>query len=814
MEALVAVLIQEELRLSAEVADLFQTITRAWEHAAELATDSSGPALTERLRGLRAEIDEDFTVAKTELESNFGCARRRLDLVMGHLVADLKADLLSVGTPDLSPWSRRYGRVYSDRNHGVHALGQGYHGARNAAASRWCAVALNIELAGLEGRIHDVTDAYGAKLERDLRGKGATQLRRVDSGLAEWLQRAAQAVEAHTQPNLLAQELRDLYGPLRHTITSAHAEARVLRQELSSEDSLTPLWRSLLTLCSGLSERYDIPSAPIIAGDWALPEQVDAEEVPFRELVVAVMESSVTVKLVELSRDLAFKSEQLDDGLAEVERNVPFNVELACRELDHMPKDTQLDAESRTLITEIVIGSVARTKLRTDRLLEQAEPWAAEAHDSLRAAVLTGVDALRGHVLEGDVSKLKLLLRADVGRRRFTTTASAWLSWMPTTGPQITTLLTRSLGDDRAEGLRRSLGLPLSTDHEEAQLRAFAPPAEQVPLPEVYRRLFSRQALHAGDLVLGRELELRTLDSVISGQRGRHRVAAIVGPRGSGTSALATAAARSVRGSVRRLQPTAPVSAQQVHEWFSESHHGVTLLSGLRWLFVNKPGGYGPLTALMGHLAGGSSAWTITVDSAVWSQLVSAMGVDSAMATVIHVGPMSASNLGAAVLARHQLSGFDLEFDASNDVSWQLRRLVLRGVHGHQRHQAAWFANLTQASGGVIHDALLIWQASVQRVSESSNQIVLGPVIRPPLARLSALPDSTLVALYAIVRQGWVSAPLLAEWLRLEPERASAELARLSHTGLLSELDNDRFEVSTHLHGALLRVLGAKGWLR
>ena len=52
--------------------------------------------------------------------------------------------------------------------------------ARKTVAARLAAVALDLELVGLEGRVHGEVDQLAAQLERDMRGRGPTQLERVD----------------------------------------------------------------------------------------------------------------------------------------------------------------------------------------------------------------------------------------------------------------------------------------------------------------------------------------------------------------------------------------------------------------------------------------------------------------------------------------------------------------------------------------------------------------------------------------------------------------------------------------------------------
>jgi hypothetical protein len=341
-----------------------------------------------------------------------------------------------------------------------------------------------------------------------------------------------------------------------------------------------------------------------------------------------------------------------------------------------------------------------------------------------------------------------------------------------------------------------------------------AAPVPRAELPVVYRRLFSDRVLDAGDLIVGREHEVSAVKLALE-EGGRLRSAAVVGLRGSGTSAVAGAAARGWRGPVRRLDLTEPVTEDEVRGWFDKTQDGtLTVLSGLRWLYEMKPGGLVPLRAFCEELVQSSevSPWLITADVEVWRYASRAGSLAHAMGDVIELEPLSVEDLASAVLGRHQMSGYELTFEAGEDLIWQFWNLVLRREEGEARRRTAWFHTLHEASGGVMHDALRLWMASIEEVDDKMGVVRVGVVPRPPVARINGLPMDALLTLVQVVRQGWISPDLHAALFRIDRGVSVAQLAALTHKGLLVRREDGRLEIARHLRNPVQRVLVGRGW--
>lgn len=814
-----AVEINQELHLAARAAELFGSIAAGWERAAEMLESGTEPsALRSSLQDLRLEIDEDFSIAVSEVAGASLARARRVALVLGGLLAEIKADTLVVGTPDLSHGKRRFSRVYTERNQGLLALSEGLDDARSTVGARHAAVAMELELVGLQGRAFGAVEQHAAQLEREMRGRGTTQLGLVDEALGDWLDHVSVALQDSSTAAELSHHLRESAETLSYRIRECASSVRTLQRELGADHAVTALLRGLFGATHSLTDWYVVPSGQIQGGEWALPAPVSTLDIPFRDMAVAFIESRVSTSLTLNVQELHAQALQMCEALEELGRVVSFNTEMAGAELDGTADTSRpISDELRELVSDMALGAIGRSRVRLSRLHESARLWPAEAKRNIRTAVVGSLEELRGQILDGQMLELRrMLLREQVAGSQLVRQAEKWTSGLPEGRIQVLATAHRVLGDDRLESIRQALGLP-DMGHAEPPLRvALAEPQVCAGLPLVYRRLFSDRALEAGDLIIGREEELARVTSVVRGNHGLLRTVAVVGMRGSGTSAIASAAARQWGGSVRRLDLEQPVTVSEVESWFAERRPDVlTVLSGVRWLFTLRPDGTRAARCFVERLVehGGRLPWVITGDEGVWDMAARLCGLSDSVGDVVRLKPLSVDNLTEAILTRNQMSGFDITFDAVEDFGWQMQHLLLRGEDRELRQQEAWFRTLHEACGGVMHDALTLWMASIRSVDETSGRIVVGPVPRPPVARLLALSEEWQLTLLQMVRQGWMDPELHADMFDLERTRSSAQLGQMANSGLIRLREDGRYEVSRHLRLAAQRALKGRRWV-
>jgi hypothetical protein len=431
----------------------------------------------------------------------------------------------------------------------------------------------------------------------------------------------------------------------------------------------------------------------------------------------------------------------------------------------------------------------------------------------MRDAALGTLQTLRGELVEGTFSKSRL----EAMRR----TASGLRSIEKTEKPPRTKRLQAQLlgglqalfGADRLESWGDRLGLRERVPTERLSAGAFSAPEVAVDLPLIYRRLFAADTMEAGDVLTGRDDEIRRAEAVLASEaKGRLRSVALIGVDGVGKAAVSSTIVRSKRWkNVRRVVFTTPVTTADVDAIFQDTPEGqLVVVDGLHWMLSTAPGGFDPLRRFVKGIIeeGGRRRWLTHAAVLFWNFASTVAPLKDAFPEVIRLEPFGEQELQAEVIARHRLSGFEHSFDRGDGSA--IEGLFARSASRIRRPYDQYFHELHEASGGLVRDALRLWLASIRGIHD--DVVRVGPIPISPYLRVKRLPDDILVNLYQIARQGWMDAPGQGRSFRVDVNTAQAQLSRLVHLGLLEEREG-AFVIAVHLRGALGRVFAERGWV-
>ena len=817
LEGVAALVIDAERQLLDRTRELFDGVAHGYDAIAHrFPQGGDDPELRAQLAALRRSFEEDIASAVKEVGQIVEDADVRTACVLGEAMVRIKQEMERVGTFDMPTLSRRFSRVHGERDRAMARLGAGYEQARKVAAAQYASLALEFEMGSLEGRINEAVDAFASDLGRGVDGRAHRQLQRITATLDEVLP----SYEEHFAKELtgaeLATALRAEAKPLERVVSEAVRASLQLRDQLTNEQAVAPLLDGIARSARSLTDRYRIPSGRPPRGDWRLPPPVPVVEVPFRQIVQGYIESSVSPALLHVMRRLAAAAQPLVSSLEELDRRVSFNVEVAVAEVEEFQNDP-VPAETRALVREMVLGALQRSRARFAEFEQSSASWGQEAREGVRQAVVGGLDDLRWRLVEGRIAELKTGwrrqaasgLRVLESARRLPQAASALRR-------ELGLVMRATVGSDRIERMRATLGLPHAYDHGEFDPTAFARPGTRLDqLPLVYRRLFSAQALEAGDLLVGRTDSIHSARKVLAADPGtRLRSVALIGPDGVGKGAVANAIVRGIDGArVESLSLDGPATVPQIDTWFAAPRDNrLVIVSGLHWLVSARTGGIEPLRRFVAGVVEdrGRNAWLVRADSLVWKYMDSLAPMRDAFPEVVDLQPFDVEQLRSAVLARHGMSGYDLDFGASSSSNGQVSRVVSRRLLA-ARSQFSWFRALHEASGGLIRDALVLWMASVDKVDDGVSKVWMGSVPASPVDAIRHLPDDVLLTLWQIARNGWIDPEVHANLFRSSPRASEAHLNRLAHWGVL-EAKEGRFRITVHLRGAVVRVMTQKGW--
>lgn len=793
LESVVAAPLHVELRIAQELERVFLMLS---DRLCDLGSDPS------ELDGIRRDLDGQVAMLSAEITRLFDEGERDLTLAVGEAIRGIKSDLEVAGTMDLPSRQRRYGRVFHERNQGQRMLRNRLAAARDTVHASAAYLQLQLELFGFSTRIRAAGHSHAENIQERVRAESVAPLMSVDDWLESLLREGASIIAASESGDELSEQLRAQSLPLMSKVDEAARGAAALQLEMQDARPFQPLLETIRDQAQLLTSSYSIPATAIDATQTRQLVVSTVAEVPLRKMVVTLVDTAATRKLMAVARRISHDLGTAARQLEELDQIIPFNVDLASAELETFA-DAAIPADTRKAVEEMLLGALGRSHARTEQLASVAVGWPESFAREVIDVVEGELNDLLALLSPGKDEELRQVIqREEAVRATLARRAEAIGGVLARTQRDLSEVAQSALGPERLSALRRWSGLPVD---ESVPLRTVLQPPTDI-CPAVYRRLFTGSVATA-ELVIGRQEEVDQLRGIL--KDGSLRAAAIVGPKGAGGSSLATLAMRG-QGRLRRLNLSRLISREELDRLFSELGEGETILiDGFHWLFTPEAEGTAPLQRLIaGVLAdGGRNAWVVSANEHVWAHACRREPLAEAFPTMVHLRPMDGALLQQAILTRHAMSGYALDFEAQEDVHWQWRVWTGRSA------QEAFFEGLHAASGGITRDALRLWLAAVQDVDDAGSVVRVGAIPQPPRDRLSQLSEPMLLTLRLALLQGWVRADIHASLFCSSLTASATLLERMQHDGLLVAGPDGTYMVADHLHTPIAATLNTLGWL-
>jgi hypothetical protein len=592
-------------------------------------------------------------------------------------------------------------------------------------------------------------------------------------------------------------------------------------------------------LVSELPERYhtlDEKSLELIEDFGLTPAAPNQKSVPLREIARSFLETRIARDLAEVNR-LMF--EQVDRSIqtaTEASRIISFNLRVAAEECERVEPTDLSHAQ------ELALNGLQLAITRLDAEMGNLSRVKEQVYDQTIARVdvrMREVEALafqRASAEERAGLRQKLLL----GRgSRYLDQARSWL----TSNYQDLVARYRPLGRVVVKDLKATLGLQQFTaaeilaTYDQAKLDQTA----LEHLPFIYRRLFDISPLESADLLVAREEELRLIETARERWRqGMPCAVAVVGELGSGKTSLINAAIKETlrdypvykRQFVRTVEsekllakelssllrlPPAPTLDQLEWRINEMAERGVIVIEDLHQLYQRTLGGFETLKKLLLLIARTSRQilWIVSMRKYAWLYLNSALRIADSFTFVVNTENLSGPDLEQVILARHQVSGFDLRFLPDEVI--EQRRRYRRAAEAARRAmlRRAYFEALSKASEGNILAAIFYWLKSLVKVER--NELIVRPLAELRFDFLRDAPVEQLLTLSLLIQHGNLSAAEHARIFGAMPEESQATLTHLSNINLLtrdvSEDGIEQFAVNRVIYIPLTRELRARNIL-
>lgn len=593
-------------------------------------------------------------------------------------------------------------------------------------------------------------------------------------------------------------------------------------------------------LAGELPERYhtlDEKSLELIEDFGLAPAAPNLKSVPLRETAHSFLETRVARDLAEVNR-LMF--EQVDGSIqtaAEASRIISFNLRVAAEECERAAPGADL-SHAR----ELALEGLQLAGARLDAALEDLSRLKEQVYDQIIARVdvrMREVEALafqRAGAEEGAGLRRKLSLARG---SRYLDRARSWVA----SNYRDFVARYRPLSRVVVNDLKTTLGLQQFTaaeilgTYDQAKLDQKA--LERLPF--IYRRLFDVSPLESADLLVAREEELSLIETARGRwQQGMPCAVAVVGELGSGKTSLINAAVKeTLRGfpvyqkrfahsveSERLLagelssllsMPHARTFDQLEWQINEMAGRGVIVIEDAHQLYLRALGGFETLKRLLLLIARTSRQilWIVSMRKYAWLYLNSALRIADSFTFVVNTENLSGQELEQVILARHQMSGFDLRFLPSEVM--EQRRRYRRASEAQRRAmlQQAYFEALSKASEGNILAAIFYWLKSLLEIER--NELIVRPIEELRFDFLRDAPVEQLLTLSMLIQHGNLSAAEHAQIFGATPEESLAKLTHLANINLLtrdvSEDGIEQFAINRVIYIPLTRELRARNIL-
>ncbi|MFV8754866.1 hypothetical protein ACNOYE_30330 [Nannocystaceae bacterium ST9] len=543
----------------------------------------------------------------------------------------------------------------------------------------------------------------------------------------------------------------------------------------------------------------------------ALPEQIELDEhgqrheVPLRRWFELEFVGEVEAALAGLERTLCEALRDVAGRVGEVERVLDYYT-LAVQRHQAEVEYAQAEEFARTGLARVqnLIAELHRRRASWARraLGEFVERSASALEDASAPFRAHHVDAIRRTL--------------DEHARRLA--ASGEPSWLRRARARV------ERGYRVALPAARQLALELRTLFGEqenqallAKVRALlaADPAELgSELPLGYRRLFATVPIEIADLYVARPaLESACMAAIDAWSAGVPQVVLLHGDRGAGKRTLANHVLARVRSQalldVRwvRLGPSLrdevavakalgrALGVEGEALAFSElalepgevGRRRVIVVENAERLLAPSPAGVAQMIeflAMVGETAP-TTLWILLMATPAANLALHRLGLGNRIPTILHVESMRAEDLRAVIVARHRLSGFELEYADP-------------GLHLIDRLGQPWFGMRSRSPSEVFHErlcrltggnprqAMYTWLACARPHEQDEGRIVVAPLPGRSVELLGALSLAQRLILALLAQHGSLTSGELVAALSASRASVEGDLKVLWAKGLLA----------------------------
>ncbi len=562
---------------------------------------------------------------------------------------------------------------------------------------------------------------------------------------------------------------------------------------------------------------------------------------PLREIARGFLETRIARDLAEVNRMMFEHVDSSIQTAMEARQIISFNLWVAAEECARAGPSAESSA-SLARARDLVSSGLQLAINRLDETLENLNRLKEQVYNQIIARVDVRMREVEALAFQSAIAREQTVLKHKLWLARGPHYLNRAWSWLKGYYQSLVARYT-PLGRVVVKDLKTTLGLHQFTaaeilaTYDQAKLDR----ATLERLPFIYRRLFAISPLESADLLVARDEELGLIETARERWlQGMPCSIAVIGELGSGKTSLINAAieeifkgfpvykkqfvhavegegqlARELAASLRL--PPAQTFDQLQWRLQEMAEPSVIAIEDAHQLYQRTVGGFETLKKLLLLIARTSQQilWIVSIRKYAWQYLNSILRIADSFTFVVNTENLSGPDLEQVILARHQVSGFDLRF-LPDDVIEQ-RRSYRRALEPERQAmlRRAYFDALSKASEGNILAAIFYWLKSLGKIE--SNEMIVRPLAQLRFDFLRDVPAEQLLTLSMLIQHGYLTAAEHGLIFGLEPDESMAMLTHLANINLLTKDMTDdggeRFAVNRVIYIPLTRELRARNIL-
>lgn len=351
-------------------------------------------------------------------------------------------------------------------------------------------------------------------------------------------------------------------------------------------------------------------------------------------------------------------------------------------------------------------------------------------------------------------------------------------------------------------------------------------------LPYVYKRLYQIKALEEEMFFVGRETEFQHIKTAFeSWKKGNYSSTCVHGEKGSGASSLVNLFEKDLQGvEIYRhkfskgyhsesdfieffkmlLKNDSLNNFEDISHFLCSGKKKVIILEDVQHFYLKKIDGFSSINMLFDLISNSAEHiyWLLEITTYTYNYLEKTIGISRYFRYNIELKQLSDAQIVNLIMKRHRVSGYNLQFEASDLSLLEARKQKTKTEEEKQQLlKESFFANLNQFAQSNISLALLFWLKSTKSVDD--NTILMSRIKSLNFKFLNSLNNDSIFTLHALLLHDSLNIEEHALVFHQSEINSRRTLMVLEDHGLLKS-NGGRYTINRLLYRQVVNMLSNK----